>query len=100
VKDDIKALWLDSGIKSVYKRSSEYHLLDSCTYFMADVNIDRVFAPEFMPTLNDILRCRLATTGIIQKDFYIAASGRSGFTASTTCRRSCSSPLCQSMTWY
>jgi hypothetical protein len=38
---------------------------------MADANIDRVFDAEFMPTLDDILRCRLATTGIIQTDFFI-----------------------------
>jgi hypothetical protein len=38
---------------------------------MADVNIDRVFDADFVPTLNDVLRCRLATIGIIKTDFFI-----------------------------
>ena len=45
------------------------HLLfhSSLSYFFAD--LDRLFEPSFVPTQQDILRCRARTTGIIETTF-------------------------------
>jgi hypothetical protein len=71
LKDDIHELWMDIGVQKAVERANEYSLLDSASYFLSKENIDRVFTNEFNPTQQDILRCRLATTGINQTDFII-----------------------------
>jgi hypothetical protein len=66
----ISQLWLEEdGIKKAYSRSNEFTLLDSAAYFLD--NIVRTFDPNFLPTEQDILRTRLATTGVIETDFWI-----------------------------
>jgi guanine nucleotide-binding protein G(q) subunit alpha len=58
----IKQLWTDSGIQECYNRRNEYYLSDSAKYYFED--IDRIADDEYMPTLQDILRVRVPTTGI------------------------------------
>lgn len=62
-----KAIWADSGIRKAYKRRNEYHLVDSCRYYLDD--LDRIFAPKFIPTVADALRVRVRTTGILETKF-------------------------------
>jgi hypothetical protein len=69
IKSDIQALWQDNGIRRAYLRSNEFHLLDSAAYFLD--NIDRIYIPNYDPPDADILRSRLATTGIIETVFKI-----------------------------
>lgn len=71
LKDDVKELWKDGGTQKAFARANEFHLLDSAAYFLHDDQLDRVFSEEYKPTHQDILRCRLATTGIIQNEFLI-----------------------------
>ncbi|KAL3316492.1 Guanine nucleotide-binding protein subunit alpha-14 [Cichlidogyrus casuarinus] len=54
----IKALWNDAGIKECYDRRRDY--LD---------HLDRIAASDYLPTLQDILRVRVPTTGIIEYPF-------------------------------
>jgi len=56
------AVWADKGIQDVVRRSREYHLIDSAPYFMKECS--RVVEAAFVPNNQDILRCRLATTGV------------------------------------
>ena len=63
----IKDLWNDSGIKECYDRRREYQLTDSAKYYLSD--IDRIAEPNYLPTKQDILRARVATTGIIEHTF-------------------------------
>ncbi|KAL3885395.1 hypothetical protein ACJMK2_025458 [Sinanodonta woodiana] len=65
--DAIKSLWADSGIMECYDRRREYQLSDSAKYYLDDV--DRIAAPDYLPTLQDILRVRAPTTGIIEYPF-------------------------------
>ncbi|XP_052264293.1 guanine nucleotide-binding protein G(q) subunit alpha-like [Dreissena polymorpha] len=65
--DAIKALWADSGIQECYDRRREYQLTDSAKYYLDDV--DRIAQPDFLPTLQDILRVRSPTTGITEYPF-------------------------------
>lgn len=71
LKNDVAALWADEGVQKAFSRANEFHLLDSAAYFLAEANLDRVFSEDYKPTHQDILRCRLATTGIIQNEFLI-----------------------------
>jgi len=64
---DIKSIWNDLGSKKCIARSNEWHLLDSAEYFIS--NIDRIFADNYDPTEQDILRSRISTTGIIETLF-------------------------------
>lgn len=70
----IMTLWEDPGFVATYAQKSKYNLMlnDSLDYF-----IDRIWhlaELEYMPTNQDILHCRVKTTGIIEKQFKIMES--------------------------
>ncbi|XP_026579823.1 guanine nucleotide-binding protein subunit alpha-15-like [Pseudonaja textilis] len=58
----IGGLWKDAGIRTCYKRRSKFHLLDSTSYFLS--NLDRIASEGYVPSAQDILRTRVPTTGI------------------------------------
>ncbi|CAH1775180.1 unnamed protein product [Owenia fusiformis] len=60
-------LWTDSGTQEAYCRSSEYQLIDSAKYFLDQ--IETIRREDYIPTDQDILRCRVITTGISKIDF-------------------------------
>lgn len=66
----IKTLWQDEGIKKCYLQRNEYYLLDSAQYYLDAV--DRIFSKNYIPSDQDILRARTATTGIINHQFKIS----------------------------
>lgn len=60
---DFKQLWEDEGIQKLVKyRTRDFHLLDSAPYFMGEMA--KILQPDYIPNDQDILCCRLATTGI------------------------------------
>ncbi|ESN98766.1 hypothetical protein HELRODRAFT_162221 [Helobdella robusta] len=65
--DAVKSLWNDSGIQECYDRRREYQLTDSAKYYLD--NLDTIASPNYLPTLQDILRVRVPTTGIIEYPF-------------------------------
>lgn len=65
--DAIKELWNDQGIHKCYEKQNEYHISDSITYFLS--HIDRLNREDYTPTEQDILRCRVPTTGILEYSF-------------------------------
>lgn len=60
----VAALWADSGVKAAYERSREYDLSDSAGYFFAA--LERLGAPGYVPTTDDIMRVRIKTVGITE----------------------------------
>ncbi|CAD6576463.1 MAG: Guanine nucleotide-binding protein alpha-2 subunit [Tremellales sp. Tagirdzhanova-0007] len=64
---NIESLWHDPVIPSVMDRSSEFYMMDSATYFFA--NIRRVGSPDYIPDEADVLRARTKTTGISETRF-------------------------------
>jgi guanine nucleotide-binding protein G(i) subunit alpha len=66
---DILALWKDGGIQKAVQRANEFHLLDSAPYFLEAS--ERILVPAYEPNTADILRSRIATTGIIETEFII-----------------------------
>ena len=65
----IKSLWNDPARKAVLRRSNEFRLLDSAQYFID--NVERNFAPNYIPNEQDILRSRCATLGIVETSFWL-----------------------------
>ncbi|XP_018518041.1 guanine nucleotide-binding protein subunit alpha-14 isoform X1 [Lates calcarifer] len=63
----IKRVWNDHGIQRCYDRRREFQLSDSAKYYLSD--LDRITSPFYIPTLQDILRVRVPTTGIIEYPF-------------------------------
>ncbi|KAM6962702.1 guanine nucleotide-binding protein subunit alpha-14-like [Aplochiton taeniatus] len=67
--DAMRRLWADSGLRACYSRRSEYQLLDSTEYYMT--NLDRIAAPDYVPSAQDVLRVRFPTTGIHDYSFNV-----------------------------
>lgn len=62
-------LWADTGVRKCFERSNEYQLIDSAKYFLDKVGV--VKTPEYNPTEQDILRCRVLTSGIFETKFRV-----------------------------
>lgn len=62
-------LWKNKLIQNLYLRSNEYQLIDSANYYFN--NLDRIIDKNYIPNDQDILRCRLKTTGITELQFTI-----------------------------
>lgn len=71
-KDLIRALWADGGVKKVFERGNEYQLSDSTPYFCKAV--DRIAEAGYIPSVDDVLRAREATTGIHEFEFELGDS--------------------------
>jgi guanine nucleotide-binding protein subunit alpha len=69
VVDAIRGLWRDPSVREAVRRSREYQLNDSATYYFN--SIDRMSAPGYLPTDQDILRSRVKTTGITETTFRV-----------------------------
>ncbi|MED6271203.1 hypothetical protein CHARACLAT_017772, partial [Characodon lateralis] len=65
--DALKSLWSDPGIQECYTRRREYQLSDSTKYYLSD--LARIADSAYLPTQQDILRVRVATTGITEYPF-------------------------------
>ena len=65
--EDIKTCWKDESVRTAYNRSAEFQLNDSAGYYFD--NIDRLAAPDYVPSVQDVLRSRAKTTGIIETEF-------------------------------
>lgn len=63
----INRLWNDVGVQACFSRSREYQLNDSAAYYLND--LDRISAPTYIPTQQDVLRTRVKTTGIVETHF-------------------------------
>ncbi|MES1912152.1 MAG: hypothetical protein MHM6MM_004476 [Cercozoa sp. M6MM] len=65
----IQQLWEDKGIQTVYAHRSKFQLLDSAKYYFE--NMHRIVQPDFVPTVQDVLRTRVRTTGIVETQFNV-----------------------------
>ncbi|KAJ8655346.1 hypothetical protein O0I10_009035 [Lichtheimia ornata] len=63
----LKSLWADEGIQDTFRRGNTFALSDNVQFFYD--HIDRVFRPDYSPTDQDIIQCRIKTTGIVETTF-------------------------------
>ncbi|KAL8901738.1 MAG: hypothetical protein Q9207_005049 [Kuettlingeria erythrocarpa] len=63
----MKALWNDPSVQATIRRGNEYALHDNIQYYYN--SIDRLFAQDYLPNDQDVLRSRLRTTGITETLF-------------------------------
>ncbi|VDK55509.1 unnamed protein product [Anisakis simplex] len=64
IYDALKNLWNDRSVQKAFTRRSEYQMGDSVAYFME--HLDRIYAPNYRPTVQDILHTRVPTAGVVQ----------------------------------
>jgi len=64
---DVTLLWRDPGIQSAFARANEFQLNDSAKYYLDDIT--RLLDPAYVPTVQDVLRSRVITTGIQETEF-------------------------------
>jgi GTPase SAR1 family protein len=69
VGQHLKLLWRDKGIQATYEQRSKYQLTDGAGYFFD--RLDDVMRRNYIPSEQDIFRCRVRTTGIVENDFTI-----------------------------
>ncbi|CAI2736858.1 unnamed protein product [Dicrocoelium dendriticum] len=62
-------LWKDRGIQETFERSNEYQLIDCAKYFLDKTAV--VGMPDYIPSEQDILRCRVLTSGIFETKFSV-----------------------------
>ncbi|CAF0957236.1 unnamed protein product [Adineta steineri] len=62
-------LWKDAGIQACYERANEYQIIDCAKYFLDRVH--EVKQSNYMPSEQDILRCRVLTSGIFELHFAV-----------------------------
>ena len=62
-------LWKDRGVQSAFERSNEYQLIDCAKYFLDRVQI--IKRKDYSPSEQDILRCRVLTSGIFETKFQV-----------------------------
>ncbi|CAI9734258.1 nucleotide-binding G(i) subunit alpha [Octopus vulgaris] len=60
-------LWSDPGVMSCVARSREYQLNDSAQYYLNA--LERISQPNYIPNVQDVLRTRVKTTGIVETHF-------------------------------
>jgi len=58
----IKTIYADPAIKKTIEQYNNFHLLDSTHFFLS--NIDRIAQADYLPSVEDLLRCRSHTVGI------------------------------------
>lgn len=62
-----ETLWKDAGVQASFSRANEYQLIDSTKYFLDQVLT--VANDDYLPTDQDLLRCRVLTSGIYETKF-------------------------------
>lgn len=67
--ENTEALWHDKGVLTCYDRSNEYQLIDCAKYFLDKVS--EIREPNYSPSEQDILRCRVLTSGIFETRFSV-----------------------------
>ena len=60
-------LWKDDGLQRCFLRSREYQLNDSAGYYLQDIR--RISEPQYIPTVQDVLKTRVRTVGIMETQF-------------------------------
>ncbi|KAH9254614.1 hypothetical protein BASA81_007371 [Batrachochytrium salamandrivorans] len=67
--DVLLELWEDAGAQRIWKRRNELQIQDSLAYFIGELN--RVCQVGYLPSVEDVIRIRTRTTGIVEEELEI-----------------------------
>jgi GTPase SAR1 family protein len=65
----LRNLWNDEGIGFAFADRAKFQLIDSAEYYMD--SLDRIAAPGYTPSVTDVLRSRVRTSGIVEEEYVI-----------------------------
>merc|ERR1712113_785602 len=66
----IAYLWREeSAIQAAFANRANFHLPDCTQYFLDKVEL--IASPEYTPSQDDIIRCRVRTTGVTEETFEV-----------------------------
>merc|ERR1719167_1915908 len=71
----VSRLWDDPGVKECFRRRSEYstkYPLNVSTKYFLDATENRINEPNYRPILEDVIRVRKNTIGVIQYEFVMS----------------------------
>lgn len=74
-RDDVKALWADETVHIILQRLG-IRLEDQSGFFLND--LDRLTEKRFIPSDDDVLRCRLKTLGVSEFRFQLETGSGAG----------------------
>ncbi|KDQ56215.1 hypothetical protein JAAARDRAFT_305437 [Jaapia argillacea MUCL 33604] len=60
-------LWKDPIIPSIMERANQFYIMDNAAYFFDRAL--RIGTPNYLPTVKDVLRARVKSTGIVETRF-------------------------------
>ena len=63
----ISTLWADEGMKKCFEMRSNFQISDSAKHYFD--SLDRIRAEGYIPSVDDVLRVRVPTTGIAEYKF-------------------------------
>jgi len=64
-----KRLWADRTVQTAYETRSKFQVPDSAKYYLEQ--LDLLSAADYVPSEQDIYRSRVATSGIVVRDFNV-----------------------------
>ncbi|KAI8643484.1 guanine nucleotide binding protein, alpha subunit [Parasitella parasitica] len=67
--EPLKNLWNNETIQAAFKKGNMFALHDNISYFFE--KIDKLWDPNYIPSDQDIIRCRAKTTGIVETTFHL-----------------------------
>jgi GTPase SAR1 family protein len=70
--DQLITLWNDPGIKVTWEHRFMFQIPYPMEYFMG--KIAELHSPSYIPSIEDVLRCRVRTTGIVELEFAIEST--------------------------
>mmetsp|Transcript_28798 Transcript_28798/g.56073 ORF Transcript_28798/g.56073 Transcript_28798/m.56073 type:complete len:368 (+) Transcript_28798:103-1206(+) len=65
--EEMKTLWNDRGIQNTFGLRGEFNLPDSADYFFG--RLDEMCKSDYLPNMQDVLRSRVRTTGILEQKY-------------------------------
>lgn len=65
----VAELWADAGVQRVYAERARFQLMDSASYFLS--RAATLAGPDYVPSVEEILRARVRTSGIHEVVFQI-----------------------------
>ena len=67
--ESISYLWSLPQVKNTFDKRQYFSFIENMDYFFS--RLDEIFDIDYQPTLDDTLKCRIRTTGLIEEKYII-----------------------------